>query len=1504
MRLCKPHRLVSLSPNAGKKSRKTLRIENLESRQLLAADVTITEFMAKNDGFLRDGQNKSPDWIELYNSGDEAVDLQGYQLTDTPDAPSHWTFPSKILQPGEYLVVFASGNNFVDEAGYLHTDFRLGAGGEYVGLISPEGQVVSHFGSAGTDFPAQRSNVSYGVSESVTLINQHSDLFYKVPIDDSDDAQWMHPGFDETAHGFTVGKSALGVENRPFFRENLVNEIVTQLPEGSKAVYARIHFEVDDAAAVDQLLLDLKYDNGFVAYLNGHVVASDNTPENPDWSSAAVEKRPTDGESANFTVFDLSQHTDKLVTGDNVLALHGMDHRRDKGDILIAPQLRTIIPNRSTVGHMPAPTPGAINQDAFHGFVEDISFSLVHGFYDSVQFVDITVPTEGVNIYYTTDNSRPRPDNPSATRYTDSLTIDRTTTLRAAAFKDDHVPSHIETQTYIFVDDVIAGLPNKFITEHAFWGPQVRNSLLSVPTISIVTQTEIREDTILQEIPISIEFMTPDGSGGFQVNAGLEHFGGGALTAPKKSMRVSFKGIYGESQLEYDIFGNGATMEFDQFLLRAGSQDRSSWGGGSYVRNRWAFDRQLEMGHLAPHGRFVQVYINGRYWGVHHLMERPNAAFMASYLGGDKDDYESINRDSLVDGDGSQYENLKAQAGSGDYELVKSLLDEVNYADYMLLMFYAGNSWDWGPKANWMGATDPPGGEGYKFFAWDSDFIMRQSMEADLTDNGGPGDIWNSVRQYEEFRVLFADRAQRLLFDNGSLTRDRVLTQFDALEDQILPPVVAEMARWNGSVETLVANLDVIRTWNGRRNEYLIEQLRNGGLFPMFDAPTVLINGEPRHRGPLATDHQIELESSVGAIYYTLDGSDPRQKGGDISPHALVYDSDTGALVLQSDQTVKARVLYNDQWSALRETEFVIGDLWITEMNFHPHRVLIPEDGIPEDGANDIDATEFIELMNVGSQPLELEGIRFSAGVRFTFATQTLQPGERIVVVEDVGAFRSRYGNEARIASGNDGEDGRNGEFGGRLANEGERIRLEDPSGNLIQQFTYDESDRWPVLARGLGSSLQIVDVLKSADNPDNWRPSHQIGGSPGSADLPAQEVVINEVLSNPQAGDTKFVELRNTTDRTWDIGGWYISDTSDDLFRFQLAADISIPAGGYHLIDQQQLGSHFSIRGGELWLTEADSNGLPVRFVNHVEFGAVRTGLSQGRWPTSNDPLLAMSESTPGRQNSRPWVASVIISEIHTNPVDADGNGDEVEAKDSYFIELYNRSDVSVDLSGWQLDGDTQYTFPSETTIGPGEAIAVTSSTFRDRDVLRKFFGMAKDTQLLGQLSQGLRESSGHVSLLQPLAIPPDDPVPSLRLTVDEIRYDSSPPWPSPDAGRSFVRTQPGANGALAENWKDDDASPGRVNFERIIGDVNQDGVFSSQDLVEVFRAGKYNDGIPNNATFEEGDWNLDGDFDDQDIVAAFIAGGYVPDPMPASSALAAAIDAAHADDETKPAR
>ena len=64
---------------------------------------------------------------------------------------------------------------------------------------------------------------------------------------------------------------------------------------------------------------------------------------------------------------------------------------------------------------------------------------------------------------------------------------------------------------------------------------------------------------------------------------------------------------------------------------------------------------------------------------------------------------------------------------------------------------------------------------------------------------------------------------------------------------------------------------------------------------------------------------------------------------------------------------------------------------------------------------------------------------------------------------------------------------------------------------------------------------------------------------------------------------------------------------------------------------------------------------------------------------------------------------------------------------------------------------------------------------------------------------------------------------------------------------------------------------------------------MFDTEDLAFVFAAGKYEDGIPDNASFEEGDWDGDGDFTSADIVFAFTQGNFVPSSAAAEELLAA---------------
>ena len=141
-------------------------LEALEPRVVLAGDLMIAEIMADNQSTLQDEDGDASDWIEIYNRGSSAVDLEGWHLTDEADRLTEWEFPAVDLLPGHALVVFASGKDR-DQAGReLHTNFKLNADGEYLALVAPDGTtVVDQF----DPFPAQFTDVSYGPEQTLQL---------------------------------------------------------------------------------------------------------------------------------------------------------------------------------------------------------------------------------------------------------------------------------------------------------------------------------------------------------------------------------------------------------------------------------------------------------------------------------------------------------------------------------------------------------------------------------------------------------------------------------------------------------------------------------------------------------------------------------------------------------------------------------------------------------------------------------------------------------------------------------------------------------------------------------------------------------------------------------------------------------------------------------------------------------------------------------------------------------------------------------------------------------------------------------------------------------------------------------------------------------------------------------------------------------------------------------------------------------------------------------------
>lgn len=126
------------------------------------AEVRINEFVASNDTGLVDEDGDHSDWIELHNTGG-TVDLGGWYLTDSENEPTQWLLPSVELPADGYLIIYASGKDRTSGA-FLHANFKLGRGGEFLALIEPDGETIAD--AYQPEYPEQITDISYGVASS------------------------------------------------------------------------------------------------------------------------------------------------------------------------------------------------------------------------------------------------------------------------------------------------------------------------------------------------------------------------------------------------------------------------------------------------------------------------------------------------------------------------------------------------------------------------------------------------------------------------------------------------------------------------------------------------------------------------------------------------------------------------------------------------------------------------------------------------------------------------------------------------------------------------------------------------------------------------------------------------------------------------------------------------------------------------------------------------------------------------------------------------------------------------------------------------------------------------------------------------------------------------------------------------------------------------------------------------------------------------------------------
>jgi hypothetical protein len=688
---------------------------------IIFAQVRINEAVSSNSIYL-DEDNDSPDWFELYNSGTETVDLSGYSLSDKADNPGKWTIPpGLVMAPDQYAFFWASNKDRTDVVSYR------------------------------------------------TLVNRGDNFRYHIPASSVSDS-WTSASFDDA--GWAEGPSGFGYDD---------GDDATIVLTGTRSVFLRRKFTVNSVEGLEELLFDVDFDDGFVAYLNGTEIARVNmNGSRPAWDDFATDNYEArivnDGLPLRFSVAD---PTALLVPGENMLCIQVHNVNAFSSDMSMIPFLSARYAGLNNEGVTPpailelpratlhtnfklsasgetlflhdadgvfvdslrvydvpsnvsigipgnggepslfqTTTPGARNPDA--GFAGIVTQSIVFS-HPGGAFNALSLSLSGATapneIRYTLDATEPTASSPL---YSSPLTIDSTTVVRAAIFRTDYLPSPPQSETYLIG------------TSH------------SLPIITLVTEPDnffhpVTGMYILQEgyegdfpyfgsniwaeieNPINFTFHEPDGITKFQLDGGVKIFGGWSRANNQRSLSLFSRNRYGADAMEYPFFPQRPYAEYQALVLRNSGNDN----GSSMLRDV-VLTSLMENSHVDIQAyRSVASYLNGEYWGLYNLREKINEHYLASLHGHDPEEVNIVERNGdVIHGSNEAYQTMtnfvlaNSLVGQANYQIVADQIDLDNFIQYYAAQIYFDNK-DW--PGNNIKFWQPVDGK-WRWILFDTDF--------------------------------------------------------------------------------------------------------------------------------------------------------------------------------------------------------------------------------------------------------------------------------------------------------------------------------------------------------------------------------------------------------------------------------------------------------------------------------------------------------------------------------------------------------------------------------------------------------------------------------------------------------------------------------------------------------------------------------------------------------------------------------------------------------------
>ena len=1047
------------------------------------AQVVINEVCPSNANIIFDEDGESSDWIELYNTGSSAVNLQGYYISDRFSALTKWSFPSLSIGPQSHLTVFASGKDRKNTVNHWETVVKDSYSWKYIIPSSP------------------------------------------VPLD------WNTLGFNDGP--WLVGVGGFGYGDG--------DDGTDVSPQQPASIFMRYKFNIVDTAVIGDVFFHMDYDDGFVAYLNGVEIARENVGVNGQpapFNIFAYDQHEAllyQGQQPDEYKFSEQEVKTVLTNGLNVLCIQVHNSTPTSSDMSARPFLTLgIKDNSNDYDNVPSwfqagqawlhtnfslgsagetvylvdnslvlidqisypalqsdhsygcfpdgdtnavyfaiPTPDSTNNisASYSGYVSPPVFSIEGGFYTGAQTLSLSDTFPGALIKFTTDGTAPSLASPL---YSTSLQIDSNTVVRAKGFSPGFLPSQSSSNTY-FIDDY-STLPVFSIStdpDNLFdWNTGIYmlgpNAQGNVPFFG----ANFWQDW---EIPIHMEYFDVNKNLQFKQDLGLKIHGGWSRSQDQKSFRLLAKGKYGKSTIDYQLFPDKEIYSFKRFILRTSGNETAQ--SGTFFRD--ALMHKIVEDTYNDYQEYVPTitYLNGQFWGIYNLREKIGRYYLAENYGVDPDSVDLLQFDgAVIEGTNDDFLDLATvittqnMAIPASYQSVEDRLDIPNFCDHFITQTFYVN-WDW-PQNNikYWRAQQP--GWKWRYIVTDMDFglgmggsVNDNDIERVLTQsNTIHAYMLNALLNNTTFHDYFINRYADLI--NTTFTAKNMRNLAYSYRDSLMGEMPRHLNLWGGDMNVWqMVNIEAnLVTFLNNRQAPARDHIEQ--YFNLNKQVNVTLNVFPEGAGTIKISTIVPDSLPWTGVYF--DGVPVTITA--IPNPGFQFSFWQSISMVPNPNTNPSITLNIDSNDAFTAYFFGAADtprVTISEINYNSNP--------------NVSAGDWIELHNYGTVDIDLSGwtIKDSNDANsYTIPDSTvISAGGYLVVVSNILNFSTVYPGITNYI----------GAFNFGLSSSTEMIRLFDENGDLYLGMSFDGASPWPTLANGAGHTLELLDPYNNLSSSTNW---------------------------------------------------------------------------------------------------------------------------------------------------------------------------------------------------------------------------------------------------------------------------------------------------------------------------------------------------------------------------------------------------------------------------------